>query len=101
MRKAAPNLEVFIDVASLRSGQRWEAELRRVVPTRDVFYLFWSREASQSEWVEREWRLALEQRGLAYIDPVPLVSPAEVPPPRELVELHFNDWMLAYMRGKL
>jgi hypothetical protein len=47
--------------------------------------------------VEREWRCALERRGIEFIDPVPLADPDEVPPPAELgVELHFDDWLLAY-----
>jgi hypothetical protein len=36
-------------------------------------------------------------RGVDYIDPVPLVSPDLVPPPPELAQLHFNDWVLAFV----
>jgi hypothetical protein len=100
MRKAVPDLDIFWDVLSLRAGQKWESELRKVVPSRDVFYLFWSKAASRSTWVEREWRCALEARGLDYIDPVPLVSPDRVPPPPELAPLHFDDWMLAFARSQ-
>ena len=39
-------------------------------------------------------------RGIEGIDPVPLVSPSEVPPPTELgSQMHFNDWILAYEGG--
>ena len=101
MLKVVPDLDVFLDVASLRSGQNWSQRILREVPARDVFYLFWSDAASRSEWVEREWRCALVRRGLDYIDPVPLVSPERVPPPPELAaHLHFNDWMLAFIRGR-
>jgi hypothetical protein len=58
------------------------------VPNKDRFLLFWSDNARKSEWVEREWRLALRERGLRYIQPVPLQP---VRPPRELRSLHFND----------
>jgi hypothetical protein len=99
MQKALPSLDVFLDVASLRSGDRWADRLTKEISDRDVFYLFWSAHASKSEWVEREWRTALQVRGIDYIDPVPLAPPAEVPPPPELADqLHFNDWVLAYMR---
>jgi hypothetical protein len=98
MQKILPNLEVFIDVISLRSGQKWEQELWKVIPTYDVFYLFWSVNAKSSHWVDKEWRCALKTRDLDYIDPVPLVSPKEAPPPPELASKHFNDWMLPYMR---
>ena len=35
-------MEVFIDVMSLRSGDKWKEALAREVFTKDVFYLFWS-----------------------------------------------------------
>src|SRR6202030_1216765 len=97
MQKVAPELDVFLDVLHLRSGQDWASRLQTEIPARDVFYLFWSSDASRSAWVEREWRCALETRGLDFIDPVPLASPREVPPPAELASKHFNDWVLAFM----
>ena len=98
--KALPDLDLFLDVMSLRSGEDWEKRLKYEIEKRDIFYLFWSRAASRSHWVEMEWRTALDMKGIEYIDPVPLVSPNVVPPPKELAKLHFNDWMLAYMRGE-
>jgi tetratricopeptide (TPR) repeat protein len=100
IQKIAPQLEVFVDVVSLRSGQYWEKELWEVIPSKDVFYLFWSSNAAKSEWVEKEWRCALKTRGLDFIDPVPLEAPEQAPPPPELSSKHFNDWTLPYMRGK-
>ena len=63
-------------------------------------YLFWSRAARASKWVDLEWRIALDRNGLGRIDPVPLESPDLAPPPSELAALHFNDWMLAYLRPR-
>ncbi len=100
IQKAAPYLNIFLDVFSLRSGQAWEQELWKTIPMNDIFYLFWSDSASKSEWVEKEWRCALKSKGIDFIDPVPLVSPEEVPPPPELASKHFNDWVLAFMRTK-
>jgi hypothetical protein len=96
--KVAPELEVFLDVARLRSGQDWQTELRRVIHRSDIFYLFWSRSAKRSKWVNWEWRCALQEHGLGFIDPVPLASPTSVPPPPELASKHFDDWVLAFMR---
>lgn len=101
IHKILPELDVFLDVVSLRSGQDWEQELWRVIPASDIFYLFWSSHARQSEWVEKEWRCALRERGLEFIDPVPLEPPQVSPPPPELSSLHFNDWELAFMRGRV
>jgi hypothetical protein len=98
MEKAAPWLNIFVDVHSLRSGQNWEQELWKRIPESDVFYLFWSMNAKQSPWVEKEWRCALDSNGLEFISPVPLQSPEVAPPPTELASLHFNDWELAYRR---
>lgn len=98
MKKVAPELDVILDVFSLRSGQNWQAKLEEHVPTKDIFYLFWSQYAACSEWVEKEWRLAISRRGLGYIDPVPLEEPDRAPPPQELNALHFSDAYLAYIR---
>jgi hypothetical protein len=98
MQKVRPDLEIFVDVITLRAGQNWEEEIRRRVRADDVFFLFWSEYAASSKEVEKEWRLALEARGLDYIDPVPLSDPSEVKPPQELKALHFNDYYLAYIK---
>jgi DNA-binding response OmpR family regulator len=100
IQKAAPSLEIFLDVLSLRSGQDWHAHLWEVIPQHDVFYLFWSANARKSEWVDAEWRCALASRGHDFIDPIPLCPPEEAPPPEELSGKHFNDWVLAFMRGR-
>jgi len=100
IHKVAPDLDVFLDVLLLRSGRQWEKELWREIPARDIFYLFWSRHARKSKWVEKEWRCALSKRGIEFIDPIPLEAPEKSPPPPELSSLHFNDWILAFRRGK-
>ena len=91
LKKAAPYMDIFIDVIALRSGDDWEKKLYSYIATSDVFYLFWSSAASESQWVDREWRLAFEKRGIQFIDPFPLESPEIVPPPKELESLHFNS----------
>jgi hypothetical protein len=93
--KIAPQLDIFLDVISLRSGDKWEERIEQEIAQREVFYLFWSRAATQSKWVEWEWRTALRTKGLDHIDPVPLDSPRDAPPPQELTGLHFNDWTLS------
>ena len=96
MLKVFPDLDIFLDVASLRSGEEWQQRLEHEIIRRDVFYLFWSSAAAQSKWVDWEWRTALRTKGIDYIDPVPLDSPDRVPPPAELSKLHFNEWTLHY-----
>jgi hypothetical protein len=101
MQKVAPQLDIFLDVLTLRSGEDWEQRLWMVIPKSDVFYLFWSSHARESAWVEKEWRCALQSRGGDFIDPVPLESPETAPPPAELASKHFNDWTLAFRRRGL
>jgi hypothetical protein len=100
MQKAMADLEVFMDVHSLRSGQNWEEVVKKAILSSDIFYLFRSENARNSAEVEKEWRFALEQKGRDFIDPVPLVAPEAVKPPDELAGKHFNDWTLAFEREK-
>lgn len=100
MHKVLPDLDVFLDILSLRAGDDWKLRIEREIVCRDAFFLFWSRAASVSQWVEWEWRKALGRRGLSFIDPVPLVDPFLSPPPTELAALHFNDRYLACQSGR-
>jgi hypothetical protein len=100
MRKVAPGMDVVVDVVRLHSGEHWETRLRQEILSSDVLYLFWSQAASRSRHVRREWQCALTERGLDFIDPVPLVPPEDAPPPPELAAKHFNDWELAYIRAE-
>jgi TIR domain len=58
----AVGVDVFIDVVALRAGSNWEVELFRQVPSKDLFGLFWSKPARESQWVDMEgavrWRHA-------------------------------------------
>jgi hypothetical protein len=97
IQKGLPSLDIFMDVLSLRSGQNYEQLLFQNIKSRDIFYLFWSHAARNSEWVEKEWRYAYQYKKVEDINPIPLDPPEKVPPPKELAEqLHFNDWPLIY-----
>ena len=98
MQKILPNLNVFLDVVSLRSGDDWEKRIAEEIEHRDAFFLFWSRSAQGSRWVDHEWRTALRARGADFIDPVPLEGPELAPPPAELADRHFGDWTLRVER---
>ena len=94
MLSIVPDLDIFLDVLSLRSGDQWQERVEAEIAERDAFYLFWSAAARASTWVDREWRIALKTKGLDAIDPVPLQTPDKAPPPQELASLHFNQWTL-------
>lgn len=94
MKKARPDMDIFFDVDSLRSGDDWEKALWREIDKRDVLFLCWSKYARDSKWVDAEWRYALKNKGVDSIEPVPIDPPGSCPPPDELSRKHFNDKLL-------
>ncbi|MCD8006634.1 MAG: toll/interleukin-1 receptor domain-containing protein [Oscillospiraceae bacterium] len=96
MKIDRPDMDIFFDVDSLRSGEDWETTLYREIDRRDILCLCWSEYARESKWVDTEWRYALSNKGLDGIEPVPLVFPEVCPPPEELKSKHFNDKALLY-----
>jgi TIR domain len=86
-----------MDTHGLRSNEPYRKRIFEAIDSSDILYLFWSRHAKHSNWVDQEWRYGFRQKGLGFIDPVPLVDPRKAPPPAELAEhKHFNDWTLIY-----
>lgn len=56
----AGGVRVFLDIASIEFGDRWKDALQEALRRCERVMVFWSRAAAASEWVEREWRCALE-----------------------------------------
>ena len=81
------------DVIDLRSGERWASRLEEMIREADVFQLFWSWNALESQYVEQEYRFALGLRRPSFVRPVywddPLPARGELPP-GELRSLHFE-----------
>ena len=94
MQKARPDLDVFFDIDSIRSGAAWEEILHREIDRRDVLFLFWSQNARESKWVDTEWRYALKCKGEEAIEPVPIELPDKCPPPKELENKFFGEKLL-------
>lgn len=84
-------VEVFLDCLSLHPGEEWKPRLEKEIIERELFLLFWSTYAKQSEWVTWEWRTALKHKGLSGIDAHALDPVFEAEPPEELKGLHFGD----------
>lgn len=96
IQEIAPKMKFWLDNQSLSAGDVWRTEIERAINKTDVFLLFWSLSAKQSEEVRKEWTYALKKRGLRHISPVPLDPPDICPPPKELEELHFGDSSFYY-----
>jgi hypothetical protein len=81
------------DVTTLRSGQKWQPELGRLIEQADLFQLFWSNAAAASEYVTEEWQTALrligeKKKPETFIRPVYWEEPMPAPP-APLGDTHF------------
>ena len=99
MRTIGKDMDFFIDIMRLNTGSKWEPSLYREIDQRDVMYLFWSRNAKESEWVNKEWKYAFDTKGEDFIEPVPIEQPDLCPPPEELKHKHFNDEILYIIKN--
>lgn len=84
-------IDVFLDCLSLHPGEEWKPRLEQEIRNRELFLLFWSAHAKNSDWVTWEWKTALQQKGLTGVDPHPLDPVSVAGPPEELSSLHFGD----------
>ena len=94
----------FNDLLSLDPGERWEKRLYEEIDRCDVFFLFWSSQAKQSEWVMKETEHALARRarsanGDPDIIPVIIEGPPPPSPPKSLRDIHFSDSLLYVLAG--
>ena len=86
--------DFFWDVDSLEPGTDWEAELKRRIDEADVFILFWSQAAHDSEWVKREVEMALANEaatGKPRFMPFPIDGPPPVTPWESIASRHIGD----------
>jgi hypothetical protein len=100
MKKVNPKMDLFFDVENISTGSYWEDVLKKEILDRDILFLCWSRNARTSEWVDREWRYAYEQKGIDAVEPLPLEPPENCPPPAELQRKHFNNILLYVAESK-
>ena len=91
-RYEALGMHMFVDLDDLLSGVEWEKVLVNKIRDSDLFQLFWSENARQSEYVSVEWKHALRVREikggrfirpLYWDDPIPKV-------PDELADINFR-----------
>jgi hypothetical protein len=98
------HIDFFQDLLTLEPGEHWEKIIYENIDRSDVFFLFWSTAAQNSEWVMNEIRYALQRKGpdrfaAPEIMPVIIEGPPPVPPPVELSDIHFNDSLIYFMNA--
>jgi hypothetical protein len=95
-------MRFFQDFLSLDPGERWERRLYEEIDRSDLFLLFWSNAASQSEYVRKEAEYALMRQASGQqleILPVVIEGPPCPAPPASLSAIHFNDRHSYVMRA--
>jgi hypothetical protein len=100
------HIDFFQDLLTMEPGEQWERTIYENIDKSDVFFLFWSTAARDSEWVMKEIRYALQRNGpdllgaAPEIVPVIIEGPPPVPPPAELKDIHFNDRLIYFMSAQ-
>jgi hypothetical protein len=93
----AAGLNIFQDIISAVPGERWEPKIFQEIDKCDLFLLFWSHAAANSQWVLREAEHAITCQQKNLPDEVPEIRPVvlcdhPIPqPPKSLQHINFND----------
>jgi hypothetical protein len=70
--------KVFLDIDSIKPGDKWEEELIQSLSIADKVCVFWCHHSASSEWVNKEWRYAHERNKIIIpllLDSTPLEKP--------------------------
>ncbi|MCX6900268.1 MAG: tetratricopeptide repeat protein [Verrucomicrobia bacterium] len=81
--------EYLRDWVHLRAGEHWNDRLKELIRSADLFQLFWSHNARESNYVEQEWRYACALPRPNFVRPTYWEDPCP-PIPSELGEVHFQ-----------
>lgn len=95
--KISAGIDVFLDCLDLHPGEAWKSRLDDEIKQRDLFLLFWSKNASASKWVVWELEEALREKGENAFQLHPLDP--DVKPPEGLEELHVGDVIMWVRKG--
>ncbi|HAR96136.1 MAG TPA: toll/interleukin-1 receptor domain-containing protein, partial [Deltaproteobacteria bacterium] len=90
-------IDVFQDCLDLNPGEEFKPRLDNEIRERDLFLLFWSKNASESRWVNWELETALKEKGEQALQLHPL-DPG-VKPPRGLEKLNIGSVAMWVRKG--
>lgn len=79
----AGGADVFRDLDDIQYGDRWEDVIRKQLADAERVLVFWSLNAQLSEWVQREWSIAINMQKRV----VPILLD-QTPLPTELQQFH-------------
>ncbi|MEX5709324.1 TIR domain-containing protein [Parafrankia sp. FMc6] len=91
----ALGITLFMDVLDVDGAREWKPELEVAIERADLFALFWSPASAAADYVEKEWRRALEVAANrrpegAFVFPFQWSRPVPEPP-LPLVDLPFRQ----------
>jgi hypothetical protein len=97
-------ISFFQDLLSLDPGDQFEKEIFESIDKCDAFLLFWSKAASESQWVEKEVLRAIKRKHGEWdappeIIPVIIEGPPPAKPPSSLSSIHFNDQLIYFINS--
>jgi hypothetical protein len=82
-------IDFFVDCLDINPSEEWKERLRSEIDRRDRFWLFWSKSAAESKWVDWEWRTALAYKGITGIQAYSIEPDVLAPP--ALSKIQFNN----------
>jgi hypothetical protein len=88
----AANDAVFLDVTSIKPGQKWKSEIERAIRESTVFVLCWCCESEKSKFIAHEIKMAMHSGGKR-LAPVLFCG---TPLPRSLADRQWID-----LRGRV
>lgn len=95
--KISAGIDPFLDCLDLHPGEEWKPRLGDEIRRRDLFLVFWSKNASASEWVVWELDMALKEKSENAFQLHPLDP--DVNPPEGLEKLHVGDVIMWVRKG--
>lgn len=95
--KISAGIDFFLDCLDLHPGEEWKPRLDNEIRQRDLFLLFWSKNASESKWVVWELETALKEKGEHALQLHPLDP--DVKPPAGLEKFHVSDVVMWVRKG--
>ena len=87
-------ISVWLDLDEIDDGERWLREIQKGIEVSAAMLVVMSRNARESEWVERETLYALQLR-----KPIFIAQTENIPLPLQLVNLQYTDFMADYSDG--
>jgi hypothetical protein len=79
--------EVFLDVESIKPGQKWKSEIERAIRASSVFVLCWCCESEKSKFIAHEIKMAMSSESKRLV-PVLFCG---IPLPRSLADRQWID----------